>query len=89
MESTGDAGIPRIIPAHLSLLALYNPTLGTTDETFQDQVVFYYSHAAQKKKRKELGIEGQGGPDDADLQKEENEKLRQIGLAQGMVHFAK
>lgn len=79
----------KVIPAQLSFLAIYNPSLGPTDETFQDQLVFYYSRAAhdarvaaKKNARNDLA----GG--DA-LRNEENEKLRQIGLAQGMVDFAK
>lgn len=74
----------KVIPAQLSFLAVYNPSLGPTDETFRDQIVFYYSKAAKTKRK--------GGSQDADteeeLQEEENEKLRQIGLAQGMVNFA-
>ncbi|KAJ9642407.1 hypothetical protein H2199_004788 [Coniosporium tulheliwenetii] len=80
--STERAG--KVIPAQLSFLAVYNPSLGPTDETFRDQVVFYYSKAAKTRRK--------GGSQDADIEKElheeENEKLRQIGLAQGMVNFA-
>jgi First Longin domain of INTU, CCZ1 and HPS4 len=79
-----ESGI-KIIPARLSFLSIFNPTLGTTDETFQDQIVFHYSRAAR--------IRRKSGSHDAEhdrrLQEEENEKLRQIGLAQGMVDFAK
>lgn len=77
------------MPARLAFLAIYNPTLGPTDETFQDQLVFYYSRvanearaAAKKQARSDAAVA------DA-LRREENEKLRQIGLAQGMVDFAK
>ncbi|KAL1865654.1 hypothetical protein VTK73DRAFT_5100 [Phialemonium thermophilum] len=31
-----------VVPAHLGFLAIYNPSLGTTDETIDDQIVFYY-----------------------------------------------
>ncbi|KAI9708036.1 MAG: hypothetical protein M1820_004240 [Bogoriella megaspora] len=74
----------KIQPAHLAFLAIYNPELGPTDETFQDQIVFYYSHNAHQfhnSKNREVQYESA-------LQEQENEKLRQIGLAQGMVHFA-
>src|SRR4051812_33161965 len=32
-----------VVPAQLAFLAIYNPTLGPTDETFADQLVFWYS----------------------------------------------
>jgi len=76
---------PRIVPAQLAFLAIYNPSLGRTDETFRDQVVFYYSRGAREKRK--------GSAQDADYEREqreeENEKLRHIGLAQGMVGFAR
>ena len=75
----------KVVPAQLSFLAIYNPSLGTTDETFRDQVVFYYSKSADSRRKA-------SSAQDADSQKpkqeEENEQLRQIGLAQGMVRFA-
>lgn len=73
-----------IIPARLSFLAIYNPSLGRTDETFRDQIVFYHSRLAYERRK-------QGQHDDQQdpiLQEEENEQLRQIGLAQGMINFA-
>ena len=74
-----------VIPAQLSFLAIYNPSLGKTDETLQDQVVYYHSARASKSRsRKKLG-ETTAGLSHA----EQNERLRQIGLAQGMVEFAK
>lgn len=82
MSSTA---IPKVVPAQLSFLAIYNPALGTTDETFHKQIVFYYSKAA--KARSKLGDASAQAA--AELREEENEKLRQVGLAQGMVGFAK
>ncbi|KAK5171347.1 uncharacterized protein LTR77_004491 [Saxophila tyrrhenica] len=79
----------RVVPARLAFLAIYNPTLGPTDETFRDQLVYYYSRVANEARaaaKKQSRSEGVGS--DA-LRQEENEKLRQIGLAQGMVDFAK
>lgn len=76
-------------PARLSFLAIFNPTLGPTDETFPQQLVFYYSRAAIDVRiaaKQNARNDAAGG--DA-LRAEENEKLRQIGLAQGMVDFAK
>jgi len=91
-----------IIPAHLNFLAIYNPSLGPTDETFADQLVFYYSRAAHEARvaaRKRSGRydalptdgarEGDGAREEKQDREEQNEQLRQIGLAQGMVDFAK
>lgn len=78
-----------VVPARLNYLAIYNPSLGPTDETFQDQLVFYYSRAAHEARtaaRKNARNDAAGG--DA-IRAEENEKLRNIGLAQGMVDFAR
>lgn len=78
-----------VVPAQLAFLALYNPTLGPTDETFPDQVVYYYSRTAHESRAaaKKHGRNDAAGGDAS--REEENEKLRQIGLAQGMVDFAK
>ncbi|TKA79884.1 hypothetical protein B0A55_03656 [Friedmanniomyces simplex] len=79
----------RVQPAQLSFLAIYNPALGPTDETFADQCVYWYSRKAAEARvaaRQNARIEAAGG--DA-AREDENEKLRQIGLAQGMVDFAK
>jgi hypothetical protein len=82
MSSTA---VPKVVPAQLSFLAVYNPALGTTDETFDQQIVFYYSRAA-----KALSKLSNGDTRAAqELREQENEKLRQVGLAQGMVGFAK
>lgn len=62
--------VPTITPARLSTLAIYNPSLGPTDETLSDQIVFFTTS------RTSAGTA-------------ENDKLRQIGLAQGVVEFAR
>jgi hypothetical protein len=75
------------VPAQLSLLAIYNPSLGTTDETLRNQIVFYHSKPAngesQKANRRGAEADGQSRQENA------HEQLRQVGLAQGMVSFAK
>ncbi|KAF2280579.1 uncharacterized protein EI97DRAFT_367135 [Westerdykella ornata] len=76
---------PRVIPAKLSFLAIYNPSLGATDETIQDQIVFYYSRTTKVRGK----VEVQNPRNAEDLREELNEKLRQVGLAQGMVGFAR
>ncbi|KAI2717528.1 hypothetical protein CBS147332_4408 [Penicillium roqueforti] len=74
-----------VIPAQLSYLAIYNPSLGPTDETIADQIVFYTSKSSHARR-----IDGSTSEGEAKkcLEDEENERLRQIGLAQGMVNFA-
>ncbi|KJX97406.1 hypothetical protein TI39_contig497g00006 [Zymoseptoria brevis] len=79
----------QVVPARLSFLAIYNPSLGPTDETFADQLVYYYSRSAHEARiaaKKHARSDAAAG----DAQREEqNEQLRQIGLAQGMVDFAR
>lgn len=82
MSSTA---IPKVVPAQLSFLAIYSPSLGTSDETFHDQIVFYYSKAAKARAK----IHGRNAQAESELREQENEKLRQVGLAQGMVGFAR
>lgn len=74
-----------VIPAQLSFLTIYNPLLGPTDETLNDQIVFYTSRSSQPQT-----VEDSAADEDADGGKDEwNARLRQIGLAQGMVGFAR
>ncbi|PYH99171.1 hypothetical protein BO71DRAFT_479665 [Aspergillus ellipticus CBS 707.79] len=75
-----------VIPAQLAYFAIYNPRLGPTDETIHDQVVFYTSRSGRSSRRRD----GSGADDGDNAPKEEwNERLRQVGLAQGMVGFAR
>lgn len=78
---------PRVIPAQLSFLTIYNPSLAPTDETFEDQILFYYSRAA-KEARIASRTGGTSNVSVKELKEQENERLRQVGLAQGMVDFA-
>lgn len=79
-----------VIPAQLAFLAIYNPTLGPTDETFADQLVFWYSRKASEARRADKAKDAAGDARRKAADKEEeNERLRQIGLAQGMIGFAK
>ena len=75
----------KVVPAQLSFLAIYNPALGPSAETFHDQIVFYYSKAARARSR----LEAHEARAAAELREQDNEKLRQVGLAQGMVGFAR
>ena len=74
-----------VVPAQLGFLAIYNPSLGTTDESLQNQIVYYssYKERHRSKQRNPEHVDEDG------LREENNEQLRQIGLAQGMVEFGK
>ncbi|KAI9727107.1 MAG: hypothetical protein M1828_007308 [Chrysothrix sp. TS-e1954] len=77
----------RVIPAHLEYITVYNPSLGTTDETRHDQILCFCSPKGPRKPRRDKtgstsALRNENG--DADV----NEQLRQVGLAQGMVAFA-
>ena len=75
-----------IVPAHLDFLAIFSPDLGQSERTEQDQIVFYWSKPTRTRGKKRR--------QDAEqlvkqAKEEENERMRQIGLAQGMVNFAR
>lgn len=75
-----------IQPAQVAFLAIYNPSLGRSDETVQDQIVYYYS---SKTSRTRKSRDASTGTVEEHEHEEQNEHLRQIGLAQGMIEFAK
>ncbi|OBT56046.1 hypothetical protein VE04_02981 [Pseudogymnoascus sp. 24MN13] len=72
----------KAVPAQLKFLAIYNPSLGRTDETRLDQIVYYYDGTG--KPTRKTGKDTLGGS-----KEEENERLRHIGFAQGMVEFGR
>ena len=74
-----------VVRATLSFLTIYNPTLSTSDETSEEQIVYYYSKSKASKQRPSQSKDG--GEDER--KEEKDERLRQVGLAQGMVSFAK
>jgi hypothetical protein len=81
-----------IVPAQLGFLAIFNPSLGATDETIDDQIVYYASVSSQQRNQAPRRHRGGGSgarPTEALSQDERNERLRQIGLAQGMVEFGR
>jgi hypothetical protein len=75
-----------VIPARLGFLAIFNPTLGNTDKTLDDQIVYYASVNTLSQRRRHRS---RGRPAGKISQEERNERLRQIGLAQGMIEFSK
>ncbi|KAM0524015.1 hypothetical protein ACHAPE_001270 [Trichoderma viride] len=76
-----------IVPAQLGFLALFNPSLGQTDETIDDQIVYYASVSTQSSSRRRRRARAR--PTDGISQEERHERLRQIGLAQGVVNFGR
>lgn len=83
-----------VVPAQLGFLAIYNPSLGTTDETIDDQIVYYasantLSNIKERRRLLRAAAAKDGRPIDSISSEERNERLRQIGLAQGMVEFAR
>lgn len=74
-----------VIPACLSFLAIYSPALGRSEDNLDEQIVYYYSKPAGHGTEKGSNDAAQ----DAQSGEEKNKRLRQIGLAQGMVEFAK
>lgn len=83
--STTTRSATSVIPARLAFLAIYNPSLGgSKEENLEDQIVYYFHrNRFRRKRRKDPNIEH------AEDNEEKNEKLRQVGLAQGMVQFAR
>lgn len=77
--------IAGVVPASLAFLAIYNPSLSTSDDTFHEQIVYYYSKSSNARRSGKASDNDNG----EDTKEEKNEKERQIGLAQGMVEFAK
>jgi First Longin domain of INTU, CCZ1 and HPS4 len=74
------------VPGQLSFLSIYNPSLGNTDETLHEQIVYYTSREQGDGKRYKVKNES---TNDKESEEQENERLRQVGLAQGMVDFVK
>ncbi|KAI0185865.1 hypothetical protein EV127DRAFT_372179 [Xylaria flabelliformis] len=86
MAASAMTGQMGVVPAQLGFLAIFNPSLGATDETLDDQIVYYASINTQSQKRRHRSRDKAT----ADISQEErNERLRQIGLAQGMVEFSR
>lgn len=83
--SSASSEASSITPADLSFLTIYNPSLADKDDNLQDQIVFYASRDSLARRRRR----DHGDADDPTSHEDENEKLRQVGLAQGMVSFAR
>jgi First Longin domain of INTU, CCZ1 and HPS4 len=77
----------KLVPAQVGFLAIYNPSLGNTDETLDDQIVYYSSPESRHRNRRRRRTSRDSPAKSS--QEEKNERLRKIGLAQGMVEFGK
>lgn len=81
-----------VVPAQLAYLTIYNPAFGDTDETAYEQIFYYYSRKDNERQEKARSSQGNtGGYEDGETAQEDekNARLRQVGLARGMVEFAK
>jgi hypothetical protein len=76
MSRTSQNPPRRAVPAQLGFLAIYNPSLGTTDDTIENQILYYSTPEPR-------------GDENQKQDYSSNERLRQIGLAQGMVEFGR
>ncbi|KAH9900329.1 hypothetical protein F4778DRAFT_741230 [Xylariomycetidae sp. FL2044] len=75
-----------LVPAQLGFLAIFNPSLSADDDALDQHIVYYASVTTQSHKRRHRSPENPVDSLDPD---ERNERLRQIGLAQGMVDFSR
>jgi hypothetical protein len=78
-----------VVPARLGFLAIFNPSLSVSDDTLDDQIVYYASINTQADSKRQRRRTRGGKPTEGMSQEEKNERLRQIGLAQGMASFSR
>jgi hypothetical protein len=80
-------------PAQLGFIAIFNPSLAQSEESLDDQIVYYASipvlSRRQRQKRSGRVSSSKRNPAAAVSQAERYERVRQIGLARGIVDFAK
>ena len=90
MTSSQSSFSTRVVPAQLSYLAIYNPSYGQSDETAHEQIFFYHDNHRPEKHGDATSTAHRAGEGQAEKHEYElNQKLRRIGLARGMVEFAK
>lgn len=88
-DMSGPQWRSQTVPAQLAFLAIYNPSLGPTDDTFRKQLLFYYARTTHEARASARKAQRSRDLSEDEARAEENEQLRQIGLAQGMVDFAR
>jgi hypothetical protein len=86
MSTASSAG--KVLPAQLAFLTIYNPAFVDSDETEYEQIFFHYSSDQSVRKHEDRPDAHNKGSTKAD-EDVKNEQLRQVGLARGMVDFAK
>jgi hypothetical protein len=80
MATTPTKRTPKTPPApFLSSLYIYNPSLGQTDPTVHEQLIFHFSPP----------YNANAPPDPVATSADIHKRLRAIGLAQGIVEFAR
>lgn len=95
MSSSRAGELPKVIPAQLDFLTIYNPSLGDTDETEYDQILFFYQKRERRKRHGSNATEEKEAArkhshaGDHNNEELKNWRLRQVGLARGVVEFAK
>ena len=81
-----------VVPAQLNYLTIYNPAFGDTDETAYEQIFYYFSREEAERRshgQPESQTRINAGSIERTQEEEKNDRLRQVGLARGMVEFAK
>lgn len=74
-----------ITPAHLDYLSIFSPDLAE-----DEQLVFHYSKPPRRRRSEKEPKDTQDkDAAEARAQQEQHRRMRQIGLAQGMVGFAR
>ncbi|KAH7125119.1 hypothetical protein B0J11DRAFT_527597 [Dendryphion nanum] len=81
--------VPRVLPAQLSFLAIYNPSLSSSDEDVHKQIVFYYSRRSKTRRKAQAKSHRTRDNTEEPHDPEKDEQLLQVGLAQGIVGFAR
>ena len=81
---SGSVNSTGVVPATLSFFAIYNPSLSSSDDFIHEQIVYYYD----KQKHGYRHRNDHTGSGAESSKEKANERLRHIGLAQGMIQFA-
>jgi hypothetical protein len=78
-----------VVPAQLAFLTIYNPAFGATEGAEYEQIFFYHSRADDDDRKISKNATAGSGDKQHNQEEEQNERLRQVGLARGMIEFAK
>jgi hypothetical protein len=78
-----------VVPAQLAFLTIYNPAFGATEGAEYEQIFFYHSRVDDANRKNGKNAVANSDDKQRHEEEEQNERLRQVGLARGMVEFAK